>query len=282
MNIKFIAVLGCAALMATTSLADAPKVAAEAVTTTKDNAKSIDLAGIMKTINTYVNGGRKGDSKITRKAFMPKATMSWNENGQRKTVPIQALYDYVDNAGAMDVSVDEVKVVAATPTTAVVAAETRFGKDLYTDMFAIVKDGDSWKIAAKVYHVKKEAKPFNQMSIDREGILRAVEYYTEGGCKPSAEIGLKAFIPNASMTWEENGRLQTTNIESLFEMCKTWGRQTVNWHLAGIVATEDTAIVAIEPDFSVAGSYTDSFALVKDGDEWKIVAKIYHLKKGKQ
>lgn len=243
-----------------------------------DTASTIDLAGIMKCVDTYMEGGRKGDSKITRQAFMQKATMSWNENGRQKTIPIQGLYDYVDNAGPMSAAVDEVKVIAATPTTAVVAAETRFGKDLYTDMFAIVRDGGVWKIAAKVYHLKKEAKPFDQGAIDREGILKAVVYYIDGGRECSADTGLKAFIPNASMTWEENGKLQTTTIENLFEMAKSWGKQTVSWRLAGMVATEDTAVVAIEPDFSVAGAYTDSFVLVKDGEEWKIVAKIYHKK----
>ena len=42
------------------------------------------------------------------------------------------------------------------------------------------------------------------------------------------------------------------------------------------IATENTAIASIEADFSAAGRFTDSFALVKDGEAWKIVAKVYH------
>lgn len=48
-----------------------------------------EMAGIMKTIEYYVEGGRKGNSKITAKAFTDNATMSWSENGQIKTVPIK-------------------------------------------------------------------------------------------------------------------------------------------------------------------------------------------------
>lgn len=42
------------------------------------------------------------------------------------------------------------------------------------------------------------------------------------------------------------------------------------------MGTEGTAIASIEAAFSVEGRFTDSFALVKDGDSWKIVAKVYH------
>ena len=260
-----------------TAVSAAAVNAAPAVSQSVDLAGvSVDLAGVMDAVNLYLEGGRVGDSRITRQAFMPAATMSWCEGGRRKTVPIQALYDYVDNAGAMSVGISEVKVAAATPTTAVLSAETSFGKNLYTDMFALVRDGAKWKIAAKVYHVKDGPLPFDQSRIDRSGILRAVERYLESGRQCSAEIGMEAFAPEATMTWEVDGKLNAVPIGSLYEAAKARGKQKVEARLAGLVATEDTAIASIEADFSVAGRFTDSFALVKDGDSWKIVAKVYH------
>lgn len=238
----------------------------------------IDLPGIADAVNLYIEGGRQGNSAITRKAFMSAATMSWSANGRQQTVPIQALYDYVDNAGPMKAGIIELKIISATPTTAVIAAETFFNKDLYTDMFALVRDDEQWQIAAKVYHVKTDETPFDQSSIDRSGILNAIGLYIESGRQCSAEIGMKAFIPKATMTWEEDGKLYSTPIENLYEAAKSWGRQTVEARLAGIVATEDTALVSIEADFSVAGRFTDSFALVRDNEVWKIVAKVYDRK----
>lgn len=176
--------------LASAALTAVSAVAASAAPTV---SRSVDLAGVMDAVNLYLEGGRAGDSRITRQAFMPDATMSWCEGGRRKTVSIQALYDYVDNAGAMPAGISEVKVVAATPTTAVLAAETSFGKDLYTDMFALVRDGAKWKIAAKVYHAKGGVLPFDQSRIDRSGILRAVERYLESGRQCSAEIGMEAY-----------------------------------------------------------------------------------------
>ena len=67
------------------------------------------------------------------------------------TVPILALYDYVDKSGAQTVTRGGIKVVSSTPTTALVAVDTQFGAMKFTDMFALVRDGESWKIVAKIY-----------------------------------------------------------------------------------------------------------------------------------
>ena len=151
MKIKFFAALCCAVLMATVGIADEPKS-----TTCKcacPYSSSVDK-GIVAAVDLYIEGGRKGDSKITRKAFAPNATMSWSEKGKSVTVPIQALYDYVDKSGAQTVTRGEIKVGAQTATTAIVSVDTQFGDAKYTDMFALVRDGDDWKIVAKIYHVK--------------------------------------------------------------------------------------------------------------------------------
>lgn len=142
MNIIRIAMLAAFYAAATTCVADCA------------TTHTIDLGGITTAVDTYIEGGRKGDSKITRQAFAVNATMSWSENGTARTVPIQALYDYVDKSGAMTVSRGEIKVVASTPTTALVSVETQFGEVKYMDMFALVRDGASWKIVAKIYHTK--------------------------------------------------------------------------------------------------------------------------------
>lgn len=37
---------------------------------------------------------------------------------------------------------------------AMVRIESKFGQTEFSDMFALVKYGDDWKIVSKVYHVK--------------------------------------------------------------------------------------------------------------------------------
>ena len=46
------------------------------------------------------------------------------------------------------------EVSAQTATTAIVSVDTQFGAAKFTDMFALVRNGDEWKIVAKIYHVK--------------------------------------------------------------------------------------------------------------------------------
>ena len=48
----------------------------------------------------------------------------------------------------------EIKVGAQTATTAIVSVDTQFGAAKFTDMFALVRNGNEWKIVAKVYHVR--------------------------------------------------------------------------------------------------------------------------------
>ena len=153
MTIKAITVLGCAVLMSAASLADAPMVSECKCACKCKCQKPVDK-GIEKAVGYYIEGGRKGDSKITRKAFAQWATMSWSENGKLTTVPIQALYEYVDKSGAQTVTHGQIKVCAKTDTTAVVSVDTQFGDAKYTDMFSLVRDGNEWKIVAKIYHVK--------------------------------------------------------------------------------------------------------------------------------
>ena len=38
---------------------------------------NLEMSGIVKAIEYYIDGGRKGDSQIARKGFAENATMSW-------------------------------------------------------------------------------------------------------------------------------------------------------------------------------------------------------------
>lgn len=151
MKMKFFAVLGCVVQMAMVGIADESKSAT--CRCACPCSSSVDK-GIVAAIDLYIEGGRKGDSKITSKAFAPNATMSWSEKGKSVTVPIQALYDYVDKSGAQIVTRGEIKVGAQTATTAIVSVDTQFGAAKFTDMFALVRNGNEWKIVAKAYHVR--------------------------------------------------------------------------------------------------------------------------------
>jgi hypothetical protein len=110
--------------------------------------------GILHAIDLYVEGGRKGDSKPAKEAFAQTATMSWNENGELKSVPIQVLYDLFDTSGPSEASY-ELTALNVEEDAAIVRIESQFGPTKFADMFTLVKTGDQWKIISKIYHVKK-------------------------------------------------------------------------------------------------------------------------------
>ncbi|WP_320054423.1 nuclear transport factor 2 family protein [uncultured Acetobacteroides sp.] len=109
-------------------------------------------AGILQAIDLYIEAGNKGNSKTAREAFDSKATMSWVENGKLKNVPIQALYDYFDQG--VVASSYELTSIEVAENVATVRIESQFGTAKFSDMFAMVKDGNQWKIVSKVYHLK--------------------------------------------------------------------------------------------------------------------------------
>lgn len=114
-----------------------------------------EMAGIIKAIDYYIEGGRKGDSKIARKGFAETATMSWYDNGELKSVPIQALYDLYDQPQKLEGGVSyEISSCSIADDVAIVRIESQFGNNRFSDMFSLVKDSDGWKIVSKVYHKK--------------------------------------------------------------------------------------------------------------------------------
>lgn len=116
---------------------------------------NLEMAGIVKAIEYYIDGGRKGDSQIARKGFAENATMSWSENGKLKSVPIQELYDLYDQPQKPDGGVSyKISSCSVAEDVAIVRIESQFGYNEFSDMFTLVKDGDGWKIISKVYHKK--------------------------------------------------------------------------------------------------------------------------------
>lgn len=110
------------------------------------------------------------------------------------------------------------------------------------------------------------------------GVLKAIELYAEAGRQASREIGEQAFTKDAIMSWVENGNIVTVPINALFDVLGQTGTEEVTYEVSNINIADDVAYVRIESWFSKLGSFSDMFTLARQGDEWKIVSKIYHAK----
>lgn len=110
-----------------------------------------------------------------------------------------------------------------------------------------------------------------------EGIVKAIECYINAGRQASSEVAKPGFAETATMSWYENGKLQSVPIQTLFDGFDSWQPTEASYEIVNCEVAEDVAMVAIDSQYGEA-KYTDMFTLVKDGNNWKIVSKVYHTK----
>ena len=114
----------------------------------------------------------------------------------------------------------------------------------------------------------------------KKEVLKAIELYAEGGRNPTGGQGKKAFAQWATMSWNENGKLTTVPIQTLFSGLDATGPEEVSYTVKNVTISPTVATVSIESSFSKLGKFNDMFTLVKDESGWKIVSKVYDVIKG--
>lgn len=119
----------------------------------KINATPEEEAGVRKALDAYIEAALKGDSNIAKPIFGDLATISYSENDSLVSAPIKALFDYYDQTGPHHAEY-EITSLEVAGKVAIVRIDSKFGEVAFDDMFALVKDGENWKIVSKVYNVK--------------------------------------------------------------------------------------------------------------------------------
>ena len=79
------------------------------------------------------------------------------------------------------------------------------------------------------------------------------------------------------MSYNENGKLVTVPIQTLFSIMDSIGPEEVSYTLKNITVSPTVATVSIDSSFSKIGKFNDMFTLVKDENDWKIVSKVYNV-----
>ena len=122
-----------------------------AVSKSTDNQK--DIEAISSVIQTYVEGGRKGDAAIMKPAFRENATIHGHIGGGLLAGPIHLLFDWVaGNPPAADLKDDIVTIdLANTVATARLELDNWLG-NRFTDQFTLLKENGAWTITSKVFH----------------------------------------------------------------------------------------------------------------------------------
>ena len=111
----------------------------------------------------------------------------------------------------------------------------------------------------------------------KKEVLKAIELYIEGGKNPASGAGKKAFAQWATMSFNENGKVVSVPIQTLFDSLDSVGPEDVSYTLKNVSVSPTVATVFIESNFNKIGKFNDMFTLVKDENGWKIVSKVYDV-----
>ena len=124
-----------------------------------------------------------------------------------------------------------------------------------------------------------EKTKFNNATPDQlAGINKALDAYIEAAVKGDSKIAEPVFTENATISHIENDSLISLPIKALFDyynsdVCP----QPASYDITVCNVSEDVAIVEIDSDFG-GTKFDDMFTMVKDGKEWKIASKVFHVK----
>ena len=123
--------------------------------TTKEKVTSNqkDTEDISSVIQTYVEGGRKGDASIMKPSFRKNAIIHGHTDGGLLAGPIQLMFDFItESPPAPNLEANIVNIdLANTVATARVELTDWLGTR-YTDMFTLLKENGTWTITSKVFH----------------------------------------------------------------------------------------------------------------------------------
>lgn len=129
----------------------------------------------------------------------------------------------------------------------------------------------------KCENVCNSTKCCNATADEIAGIRKALDLYCEASVKGDSKIAEHAFAPTATMSYAENGKLVSVPIKALFDYYDQTGPQPASYEISSCNVADDVAIVSIDSKFGET-RFADMFTLVKDGNDWKIISKVYHVK----
>lgn len=129
----------------------------------------------------------------------------------------------------------------------------------------------------KCENMRDSIRYCNATADEITGIRNALDLYCEASVKGDSKLAGPAFAPTATMSYAENGKLVSMPIQALFDYYDQTGPQPASYEITSCHVATDVAVVSIDSTFGET-CFADMFTLVKDGDDWKIISKIYHVK----
>lgn len=109
-----------------------------------------------------------------------------------------------------------------------------------------------------------------------DGIKKALNAYIEAAVKGDSKIAKPVFASTATISHVENDSLVSGPIQELFDYYDQTGPHHAEYEITSAQVADNVAVVSIDSKFGEV-RFDDMFTLVKDGNQWKIVSKVFHV-----
>lgn len=123
-----------------------------------ERASFATYEAIAATLQTYVEGALTGDSALMRTAFLDAAHIRGSYAGKPTDWSLTEFCDLIDKHGpAADITA-RIVMIEHSGTAAVARLEVENWRGTrYTDFFLLLKHGNAWRIASKVFFAHSRA-----------------------------------------------------------------------------------------------------------------------------
>lgn len=140
-----------------------------------------------------------------------------------------------------------------------------------------VSCGDSCKTKDENMCEKDSTKCCKVSEEQLDGIRKPLDLYVNAAIKGDSKVAEPAFTSTATISHMEDGELVSLPIKALFDYYDETGSQDASYEITSCTVDGDVAVVSIDSKFGDA-EFVDMFSLIKVGNDWKIVSKIFHVK----
>lgn len=125
--------------------------------------------------------------------------------------------------------------------------------------------------------MEQKEKTINATPEEIDGIKKTLDAYIEAALKGDSRIAKPAFAETATISYNEDGKLVSSPIAALYDYYDQTGPHHAEYTITAAQVAGNVAVVCIDSKFGDV-RFDDMFTMVKDGDDWKIVSKVYHVK----
>ena len=109
-------------------------------------------------IEKYIEGARAGDASLMRDAFITEATVRGSYGGKPVDWTLQEFCDVIAKGGPAPDLEATIAAVEASGSAAIARLEAvNWRGTRYTDFFVLLRRGDEWRIASKVFFAHDRA-----------------------------------------------------------------------------------------------------------------------------